>query len=133
MASTETPVLDLSTDETKREHIRIDKKLYPLADPEDMSLDEYKAYSLKYKELARLWDQPLAGGKIKARRLQLLDVLTRRVLEAPDAVHRKLKPKHKVAIILAFSRVLRAAAQGIRANSAPAAAAPQKGKSVSKK
>lgn len=95
------PLLDLSTIDV-RDTVRVDGKVYPLRDSGEFDWLSYQAWSKKFNRVIALYQKktrkPTEGKELQ----RLLDECCKLVLEAPDAVHVKLKDVQRLQIVTVF-------------------------------
>ena len=98
-----TPILELSTDSATCP-IKIDAKAYAIRHPNALSLFDFKHVDRQLPRVAHLLQQTAPSPEQRQELSQLLAEVTAIVLEAPDAVHAKLKDTHRLIIVEAFAR-----------------------------
>lgn len=97
-------LLDISTAIT-RQRIRIDGELYELASPEDFEMHEFMWIADRGQKIGELMGESYNekdGADLDIK----LDDLAKKVVLVPDAIFKKLKASHKLAIIRVFSEAV---------------------------
>lgn len=101
MASSKTPILDLTTDDP-RPTIAIDKIAYPIRTGGDLTLEQYRYLERVMPRAGVLLDLDKLSGKEGSELEALLETLTPIALEAPAAVLKKLRPLQHLMIFQTF-------------------------------
>lgn len=110
MADPQSPLLTLDT-LIERPSIAIDGALFALRTPDDLSLVEHHRYARLAGRLDVLMQRAIQAPEDAETERELtatLDQMGRIVLDAPDVVHARLKDTHRLAIVTAFTTLLRA-------------------------
>lgn len=98
-------LLDLTIDD--RPFMKINGKPYEVRTPGEFSYLAYRKHTRDFHRMGQLLTQKRAlTKKEEAEHDRLLDSMARMILMAPDAVHQKLRPVHRLEIIKAFSQLL---------------------------
>jgi hypothetical protein len=98
-----TPLLDLSTVIT-RPFVRIDGVAYDMVSPDELSVIDYARISAQGKRIGEIEELGAeATDEQKQEYERLLDTVCRRVLLAPDEIHRKLTTQHRCAVAVTFT------------------------------
>jgi hypothetical protein len=100
------PALDIST-LPERTFVIVDGQPFPLLDIDDLSESEAQKLSRQMTRIGALMaaERDLTddeSGELDAA----LPALCRRILDAPEAVHAKLRPGHRRRILESFSELL---------------------------
>ncbi len=105
-------ILEISTAEIERVTVSIDGKAYELRDHNEFGIAEFQKQARDGRRLDALMNKPEAVTAEEERELaELLDGICRQVLDAPDAVHAKLRDTSRLAIVRAFAEQIGPAAQ----------------------
>jgi hypothetical protein len=130
---TRKPLLDLdSFAETPQ--IRVDGELYDLRLPDHITIVEGVRIRKVSPRLDELQAKEAAGtlNEDEAVELtQILDMVARIVLKAPDSVHERLADWQRIAIVLSFSGLSTPRLQATRAATEPASSSSPTGASSS--
>lgn len=98
-------LLDLTVED--RPFVKINGKPYEVRTPGEFSYLAYRKHTKDFQRMGQLLMQKRAlTKKEEAEHDRLLDDMARMILLAPDSVHQKLRPEHRLAIVQAFSQLL---------------------------
>lgn len=102
------PLLNLDTI-VEQPLVVIDGQPYPMLTEDDLSIVAVHRLRKQGQELQRLLDAAAAdqSDELDDQVKTLLAVMCRKLVQAPDDVHAKLKENHRLLIIEAFSKLLR--------------------------
>lgn len=101
MAQTATPILDLGT-LVDRPKVRIDGKLYEMRTADEFSYLVYRQFQRKFQRLGELLKKRRTTQAEEKEQEKLLDEFVRQLVIAPEAVHARMLPHHRLEIIKAF-------------------------------
>ena len=98
------PILSLDTF-TNREHISIDGAVYDLFGPGDLSIFDYHRLAKDSERLQKLMEKEDPSQDEERELSSSLDRICRRILDAPDEIHGKLRDSHRFAIAKVFTQL----------------------------
>jgi hypothetical protein len=118
------PLLNLDTLSQPLTVATIDGEPYPIRSADQLSLAGYHVCQRAGERLDVLWGQPVLSDDESAELSMLLDRVTRVVLDAPDAVHRRLTDLQRLAVAESFIRLPLPTLRSLGAAMTPRAAIP---------
>lgn len=105
-------VLDIDTLVPKRSLVRIrtpedrEGQLYEMRAPEELGIEEDQLFRSELREFGQLMAKDGLKSAEKKRLVMRLDQMCRKILDAPDEVHKTLPPRKKQSIVTRFTSAL---------------------------
>jgi hypothetical protein len=103
----ETAALTLSL-ASERQAVAINGTRYPLRSPDEFSVVESHRLGRQGRRLEKLMSADTLSEGEEGELTQLLDGITKRILDAPDDVHAQLRDSHRLKICRTFTALQRA-------------------------